>query len=302
MARKKRLNKEAIQGVIFANIPFVGFLIFGLIPLALSGYIAFNSFRGLRLDTASYVGLQNFKEVLKDDLFWESINNTWFVLLAGVTALIISLVVSALIATNVKGSKGFKVIYFVPYVCSLVAITFMWKWIYDYNYGVLNSTLMEWGWIKEPIDWLGSEEFYRTAMFVLLVWSSTGFNIILLTASLVAVPKELHEAAEIDGAGEVKRFFKITLPLISPTLFYLLIMGFIGGLQEFTRFQIMTPDGGPAYQGMTVVFYLYNKLFNASGGSNLGVATAVGWLLALLIGLVTFVNFKIQNRWVKYDQ
>lgn len=302
MAKKKRLNKEAVQGIIFANIPFLGFVIFGLIPLGLSGYIAFNTFRGLRLDTASYVGFDNFKEVLKDDLFWESINNTWFVLLAGVTALIISLVVSALIATNVKGSKGFKVIYFVPYVCSMVAITFMWKWIYDYNYGVLNSTLMDWGWIKEPIDWLGSEEFYRAAMFVLLVWSSTGFNIILLTASLVGVPKELHEAAEIDGAGEVKRFFKITLPLISPTLFYLLIMGFIGGLQEFTRFQVMTPDGGPAYQGMTVVFYLYNKLFNASGGSNLGVATAVGWLLAVLIGVVTFLNFKIQNRWVKYDQ
>ena len=302
MAKNKRLNKEEAQGILFANIPFFGFIIFGLIPLLLSVYLAFNTFRGLRLHTAQFVGLENFQKVLQDELFWQSINNTWFVLLAGITALVISLVVSALIATNVKGSKGFKVVYFVPYVCSMVAITFMWKWIYDYNYGVLNTTLMDWGWIKEPIDWLGSEDFYRAAMFVLLVWSSTGFNIILLSATLVGVPKELHEAAEIDGAGEVTRFFKITLPLISPTLFYLLVMGLIGGLQEFTRFQIMTPDGGPAYQGMTVVFYLYNKLFNASGGSDLGVATAVGWLLAILIGVVTFLNFRMQNRWVKYDR
>ena len=216
-------------------------------------------------------------------------------------ALLLSLVVSALIATNVRGAKGFKAIYFVPYVCSLVAITFMWKWIYDYNYGVLNTTLMDWGWIQEPISWLGSAEFYRTAMFVLLVWSSTGFNIILLTAALIGVPKELHEAAQIDGAGEFRRFFSITLPLISPTIFYLLIMGLIGALQEFIRFQVMTPDGGPEYQGMTVVFYLYRQLFNASGGSDLGVASAMGWIIAVLISAVTILNFSLQRRWVNYD-
>ena len=168
MAKNKRLNKEEAQGILFANIPFFGFIIFGLIPLLLSVYLAFNTFRGLRLHTAQFVGLENFQKVLQDELFWQSINNTWFVLLAGITALVISLVVSALIATNVKGSKGFKVVYFVPYVCSMVAITFMWKWIYDYNYGVLNTTLMAWGWIREPISWLGSAEYYRVAMFVLL--------------------------------------------------------------------------------------------------------------------------------------
>ena len=128
-----------------------------------------------------------------------------------------------------------------------------------------------------------------------------GFNIILLTAALIAVPRELHEAAEMDGAGEIKRFFKITLPLISPTIFYLLMVGLIGSLQEFTRFQIMTGDGGPGYQGLTVVFYLYRKLFNASGGSDLGVASAMGWIIAVLISGVTLVNFKMQKRWVNYD-
>ena len=297
----KKLRKEEVQGILFANIPFVGFCLFGMIPLLLSLYLCFHSFKGLRLNTAKPVGFANFQEIFADEMFWQSLNNTWFVVLVTVVSLIISLVVSALIATNVRGAKGFKAVYFVPYVCSMVAITFMWKWIYDYNYGVLNTTLMNWGWIKEPISWLGSESYYRTAMLILLVWSSTGYNIILLTAALLAVPKHLQEAAELDGAGEIKRFFKITLPLISPTVFYLLIMGMIGSMQEFTRFQIMTPDGGPAYQGMTVVFYLYRQLFNASGGSDLGVASAMGWVIALFITLITILNFRLQRKWVNYD-
>lgn len=298
---RKRLGKEEVQGILYANIPFFGFCLFGLIPLLLSLYLCFNSFKGLRLHTAKFVEWENFSKILQDEMFWQSLGNTAFVLVAAVVALLLSLAVSALIATNVRGAKGFKAIYFVPYVCSLVAITFMWKWIYDYNYGVLNTTLMDWGWIQEPISWLGSAEYYRTAMFVLLVWSSTGFNIILLTAALIGVPRELHEAAQIDGAGEFRRFFSITLPLISPTIFYLLIMGLIGALQEFTRFQVMTPDGGPEYQGMTVVFYLYRQLFNASGGSDLGVASAMGWIIAVLISVVTILNFRLQRRWVNYD-
>lgn len=298
---RKRLGKEEVQSILYANIPLFGFCLFGLIPLLLSLYLCFNSFKGLRLHTAKFVAWENFSKILQDEMFWQSLGNTAFVLVAAVVALLLSLVVSALIATNVRGAKGFKAIYFVPYVCSLVAITFMWKWIYDYNYGVLNTTLMDWGWIQEPISWLGSAEYYRTAMFVLLVWSSTGFNIILLTAALIGVPKELHEAAQIDGAGEFRRFFSITLPLISPTIFYLLIMGLIGALQEFIRFQVMTPDGGPEYQGMTVVFYLYRQLFNASGGSDLGVASAMGWIIAVLISAVTILNFSLQRRWVNYD-
>lgn len=298
---RKRLGKEEVQGILYANIPLFGFCLFGLIPLLLSLYLCFNSFKGLRLHTAKFVAWENFSKILQDEMFWQSLGNTAFVLVAAVVALLLSLAVSALIATNVRGAKGFKAIYFVPYVCSLVAITFMWKWIYDYNYGVLNTTLMDWGWIQEPISWLGSAEYYRTAMFVLLVWSSTGFNIILLTAALIGVPRELHEAAQIDGAGEFRRFFSITLPLISPTIFYLLIIGLIGALQEFTRFQVMTPDGGPEYQGMTVVFYLYRQLFNASGGSDLGVASAMGWIIAVLISAVTILNFSLQRRWVNYD-
>ena len=305
--KKRKSISYDKYGYLFVAPFFITFLVFQLYPI-------FFTFRTSLTDAAgwskvlnnSIVGFDSFQKLFAfgtdvSRFFWQSLGNTAFVLVAAVVALLLSLVVSALIATNVRGAKGFKAIYFVPYVCSLVAITFMWKWIYDYNYGVLNTTLMDWGWIQEPISWLGSAEYYRTAMFVLLVWSSTGFNIILLTAALIGVPRELHEAAQIDGAGEFRRFFSITLPLISPTIFYLLIMGLIGALQEFTRFQVMTPDGGPEYQGMTVVFYLYRQLFNASGGSDLGVASAMGWIIAVLISAVSILNFSLQRRWVNYD-
>lgn len=298
---KKRIKREEIQGIIFANIPLLGFVIFGLFPLVLSVYLCFHTFKGLRLNSAAFVGLENFKTILQDELFYKALGNTVFVLLATVVSLVLSLIISGLIATDVKGAKGFKVVYFVPYVCSMVAVTFMWKWIYDYNYGVLNSTLMEWGWIKEPIDWLGSADYYRVAMFGLLVWSGMGYNIILLTSALTAVSRDLYEAAAIDGATGLRKFFEITIPIISPTIFFLLVTGVNGALQAFAQFQVMTPDGGPDYQGLTVVFYLYRKLFNASGGSDLGMATATGWLIAVLIGVVTIVNFKLQRKWVNYD-
>lgn len=298
---RKKIRREEILGLIFANVPLLGFFIFGFIPLVLSVYLSFHTFKGLRLNSGVFAGFDNFKAILQDEMFFKALGNTGFVLIASIVSLLLSLVISALIATEVKGAKGFKVVYFVPYVCSMVAVTFMWKWIYDYNYGVLNSTLMEWGWITEPINWLGSAEFYRVAMFILLVWGSMGFNIILLTAALTNVSRDLYEAAEIDGATGLKKFLKITVPLISPTIFFLLVTGVNGALQEFTRFQVMTSDGGPEYQGLTVVFYLYRKLFNASGGSDLGMATATGWLIAILITVVTIINFRLQRKWVNYD-
>ena len=294
-------KREERVGWIFANIPFFGFAIFGLVPLIVSIFLSFNHFKGLRLNSAEFVGFNNFKAIFEDELFWKSISNTLFVVLAVIISLILSILISVLIASNIKGTKAFKVVYFVPYVCSLVAITFMWKWIYDYNYGVLNATLIEWGIISEKINWLGSEGYYRIAMLVLLIWSSMGFNIILLTASLTSINKELYEATAIDGANDIRQFFTITLPMLSPTIFYLLITSLIGSLQEFTRFQVMTSDGGPGQQGLTIVFYLYKKLFNASGGSDLGVASAVGWVVAVLIALVTTINFIGQKKWVNYD-
>ena len=139
-------------------------------------------------------------------------------------------------------------------------------------------------------------------MYILLIWSGTGFNIILLMAAMTNVNRNCYEAADIEGAGMFVKFFRITLPAISPTIFYLLITGIIGSLQAFTQFQVMVADGGPGYAGLTIVFYLYRELFQANGGSDIGVATAVGWILALFIAVVVAFNFWGSKKWVSYDE
>lgn len=299
---KKRINKEEIVGWTLTGIPILGFLIFGLIPLVFSFYISFNTFRGLRLNTAQWVGFDNFGKVLSDPLFWISVRNTVLVIVATILSLAISIVISTLLFQVKRGKKLYQTVFFIPYVCSMVAITFMWQWIFNYNYGVLNAILRSLGFIGENVNWLNNEGSFIFCMYVVLVWGGTGFNIILLSAALTNVNKNCYEAAELDGAGVFTKFFKITLPAISPTVFYLLITGVIGALQEFSRFQVMAPDGGPQYAGLTIVFYLYRLLFNAQGGSDIGLATSVGWILAVLIAGVVGLNFWGSKKWVSYDE
>ena len=312
-------NREELMGWLFAAIPILGFLIFGVIPLALSLYISFNHFPGLKLKEQvdeffpqlSYkitpMGLKNFGMVLGDIAFWRSVLNTLFVVFTTVVSLALSVFISMMLYHCKKGKKFFQTVFFIPYVCSMVAITFMWQLIFNADHGILNSALMAFG--LQARNWITySATRFRMVMFVIMLWSGTGFNIILLSAALTNINKSCYEAADIDGAGMFVKFFKITLPAISPTVFYLLVTGIIGSLQEFTRFQIMLPSENSSVGGanITIVYYLYNKLTSASRLTNdikgIGVASAVGWILALMIGLVTFANFKISKKWVSYDE
>ena len=312
-------NREEVMGWIFAGIPILGFLIFGVIPLVLSFYISVNHFPGLQLTgkvdeffpelsyTVTFRGFENFKMVLTDPDFWKAVLNTLYVVFTTIISLALSIFISMMLFNCKRGKKFFQTVFFIPYVCSLVAITFMWQWIFNTEYGILNSVILQFGGTAK--NWITySPGRFRLVMFVVMLWSGTGFNIILLSAALTNINKSCFEAAEIDGAGMFTKFFKITLPAISPTVFYLLVTGIIGSLQEFTRFQIMLPGENSSVGGanITIVYYLYNKLTSASRLPNdikgIGVASAVGWILALMIGLVTFVNFKISKKWVSYDE
>lgn len=307
--KKHWTNQEEVMGWIFAGIPILGFLIFGMIPLVLSLYVSFHHFDGLKLTSdysdelfpyiVKFVGFENFGKVLTDQKFWQSVVNTLFVVFTTVVSLAVSVFISMMLFNCKRGKKLFQTVFFIPYVCSLVAVTFMWQWIFDKDQGILNSIILLCG--GDPVNWISySPGLFRLVMFVVMLWSGTGFNIILLTAALTNINKSCYEAAEIDGAGMFVKFFKITLPAISPTVFYLLITGLIGSLQEFTRFQIMVGRDTSAVGGanITIVYYLYNKLTS----NDIGVASAVGWVLALMIGLVTFANFKISKKWVSYDE
>ena len=318
--KRRWTNQEEVMGWLFTGIPLLGFLIFGVVPLALSFYISFNFFPGSPslqpiegdgLFDVSYPivfrGLKNFGFVLSDPLFWKSVGNTLFVVLTTIISLAVSVFISMMLYNCKRGKKFYQTVFFIPYVCSLVAITFMWQWIFSQESGgILNSVVQVFG--GKPQKWITySPDRFRAVMFIILLWSGTGFNIILLSAALTNIKKSCYEAADIDGAGMFVKFFKITLPAISPTLFYLLITGIIGSLQEFTRFQILLADENSTVgnANITIVKYLYDKIKMADRNNietGVGIASAVGWILAAFIGLVTFANFKISKKWVSYDE
>ena len=294
--KKKGVTKEGVAGFLMSFIPVLGFLIFGLIPMLLAIIMAFMNIRGFNFNGATWVGLNNFIEVLHDDMFWQSIVNTLYMSVSTFLNIALSLIIAFLLSKNIKGKKVFRTIYFVPYVCSVAAITLMWTWIFNTRFGVVNNVFKAWG--LEPKDWFNDEDLFIPVLILMGVWSGTGYGIILYSAALTNVNSALYEAAKVDGANSFKSFLHITLPAISPTTFYLLIMGIIGALQEFARPQIISGSGGPNNVGVTVVFYLYRRGFTYF---EMGPASATAWLLALAIVFVTIINFVVSKLWVNYD-
>ena len=213
----------------------------------------------------------------------------------------IGLLLASYLKNLAKGSKVLRLIYYLPAVSSAVAINIIWRYIFDMDYGILNVIF------GTNVPWLGTSNKWliRIAIMIKNTWSAIGGTMLLYLAGLNSISESYYEAAEIDGANKFQKFFKITVPLLSSTTFYLLVVGLIGGLQEFTRFQainsvnsnLISPTG-PDNAGLTIVFYLYNKAFLTNGG--LGIAAATSWLLAILTTIITIINFKFSKRWV-YD-
>ena len=302
--KKGKWKKEYTQGIIMASIPIVGIFIFAGIPLIFSLYFSVTKLNGYILEDAQFLGWTNMfdnnKYILIDPKFWQSVRNTFYAALALPLSIVIGLLISVLLNQNIRGKKLYRTIFFIPYVCSLVAVVITFKSIYNYNYGPLNDILEIFG--MERVRWLNDENYYMPAMIFMGVWTGTGFNIILFSAALTNINKSCYEAASIEGAGKFRQFFAITLPAISPTTFYLLVMGLIGSLQDFARFQAMTPDGGPAQSGMTMVFYLYNMGFRNTFSYGMGYAAAAAWIVAVFVIALTVVNFKVSKKWVHYDE
>lgn len=290
-------RRDNIEGFLFAVAPVLRFLVFGLAPLALGLVMAFFSMQyTYDITECEFCGFDNFKEVLNDPVFWESIGNTFYIALSWVFSMIIAIVIAVFLSKKIKGKNFFRTVYFLPFVCSMVAITLMWQVLLDVNYGVINQIIEFFG--GTAIDWKGDPDWYIPGLILMTVWSTTGYKIIILTAALTTVNKSYYEAASIDGANSWHKFWHVTIPAISPTIFYLFVTGLINVLQEFTRSQVWDQNGGPNGKGLTIVFYLYRNAFKYS---NMGQASAVAWLLAILIIIITILNFAFSKKWVKYD-
>ena len=266
------------------------FAVFGVFPLLFSLYLAFQSWEPTSgIDAMEYVGLANFAFALEDEWFWKSLKNTaWLALASGVPQHLVAIPLAVFIHTSFKRLRdGVIGAYFLPYITSTVAIAIMFSSLFSTDFGLINAGLQALLGI-ENIDWLGKPENIKPAIAFIVFWRYIGFNMVLYLAALQTIPKDLYEAATMDGAGRLQQFFHITLPSLRPMIFFGVTLSVIGGLQLFEEPFILTGGKGGADQSaMTSAVYLYRMAFDFN---DFGGASAMSWLLFVVVALMTWLT------------
>ncbi len=287
------LQGEYKTGYLFALPWLLGFLIFTLGPLLASIYLSFTSYDVL--NPPNFIGLGNYKTLFHDPLFWKSLYNTFYMVIIGVPVnIIVAFSIALLLNVEVKGIALYRAIYYLPSITPVVASSILWLWILNADFGILNSTLALFG-IRGP-NWLTDPGWAKLAIIMMGAWGAGGGMLIYL-AGLKNIPEQLYEAAEIDGANLWYKFWNITIPMISPTLFFNLIMGIIGTFQIFTQAYIMT-GGGPLDSTLFYVYYLFNNAFSYF---KMGYACSMAWILFLVVLALTAIQLKLASYWVYYE-
>jgi multiple sugar transport system permease protein len=288
--------RDAVRGWLFIGPLILGILAFQAVPVAVSIFASFTNWDGIT--TPRLLGLDNYARMFTaDPQFWEVLGNT-VLFTAGVIPL--TTVAALLLAVLCNGKTQrvsntfFRTVYFTPYVTSIVAIGLVWGQFFAPS-GVLNQFLQVFG-ISGP-SWLTDTSWAMPAVILVSAWHGIGYPMVILLAGLQAIPDSLYEAAKLDGAGPVRQFFRITIPLLTPQLFFVLITQIISSFQVFALIFVMT-KGGPGTSTNVYIYYLYQNGFTFG---NLGYASAMAWVLFLIIGLVTFIQLRLQRRWVFYN-
>ena len=291
-----RNSKSERAGYLFILPWLLGLLLFTIGPMLFSLLLAFSKWDIITgVKSIEWVGVDNFRAIFQDDLFYQSLKVTFVFALVSVPLYqILSLLAAMLLNMRSRGMKLFRLIYFMPSVIPAVAVSMMWVMIFNPEYGILNRALALFG-IQGPA-WLQDPSYALGALIVMGIWG-IGNTIIIYLSGLQGVSEELYEAAELDGAGRLRRFSSITLPMISPTIFFNLIMGIIGGFQYFTQAFVMT-NGGPLNSTLFYNLYLYNKAFQ---DYEMGYASALSWILFVIILVFTLLVIRSSSMWVYYQ-
>jgi cellobiose transport system permease protein len=275
---------------------FVIFGVVGLFPLLYTSYLSLFD-RELLDFESTFIGFDNYTELLQDSQFWNALFNTIsiFVLSTG-PQIVVAVAVAALLNTRLRMPTAWRVGVLVPYVVSLVAVGLIFANLFGSNYGLINSLFEAVG--LDRIDWQSNWFASHLAIATMVNWRWTGYNALIVLAAMKAIPKEIHEAALIDGASAMRRFFSVTLPLLRPTLIFVVVTSTIGGLQIFTEpklFDTMpgSNNGGAENQFQTITLYMYQTAFETQ---NLGYASAIAWVLFLVIIIFAVVNFLLTRR------
>ena len=291
--RRTLLWSEARDGYLFI-LPWVfGFIIFTAGPMLASLYISFT--RWEIVTPSVWVGGAQYVKLFSDDRFWLSLYNTSYYVFIGVPLhLLFALLAALAVNMNLRGIHFFRTAYYVPSLTPVVANSILWVWIFHPEWGLANAFL-EWIGL-EGLYWLQDPRLAKPALIVMSFWSIGGQMVILL-AGLKGIPMELYEAAAIDGANWWSRFWRVTLPLLTPALFFNLIIAIIGAFQVFTQAYIMT-EGGPNYSTLFYLLYLFRAAFE---NFRMGYASAMAWVLFIIVLTFTALQFMLSDRWVFYE-
>lgn len=295
LGRSQRANEE-LWAYLFISPWLIGFLVFTAGAMAYSLGVSF--WETNFLNTNEFVGLANYERMAADPLFWKSLRVTFlYTALTVPLATILALAIALLLNQRLRFSAFFRTVYYLPAVVSGVAVALLWAWVLDPNDGLLNNLLRLVG-IEGP-RWFASEEWAVPGLVLIALWG-TGTNMLLYLAGLQSIPTELKEAARIDGAGPVRGFFGVTLPLLTPTIFFNVVLNVIGSFQVFTQAYVLT-KGGPNNATLTMVMYLYKRGFGEFGQFEFGYASAIAWALFAIILAFTLILVRSQSRWVHYE-
>lgn len=298
-SRARRPRRRLGRGEVWAAYGFllpnlIGFLIFTLVPVLAALVISLTNWD--LLQPAKWVGLANYAQLMQDPLFGQVLRNTAIYVLGTVPAqMAIALLVALALNQEIPGKLFFRTAYFMPVVASTVAVALVWRWIFNADFGLLNEALYALG-MSHPPNWLASTHWALPAIMIMSVWQQIGYSMVLFLAGLQGVPAHLHEAARIDGASSIQRFFFITVPMLTPTTFFVMVISVINSFQVFDQALIMT-EGGPANATNTIVFHIYRNAFQYF---HMGYAAAMAWVLFGIIFVVTLAQFRYQQRWVHY--
>ncbi len=295
---KKIGRREAWAGYIFASPWLIGFFVFMAYPLVASIYFSFCDYSVLKPPV--WVGLDNYKALVNDDLFWTALKNTLlYAILALPAGMATAIILAMLLNAKIKGMAVYRTFFFIPSLVPQVSLAILWMWVLNGEHGVLNPILNP---ILNKIhltgpNWMGDPNWSKPALVIMSVWG-VGNAVLIYLAGLQDVPTQLIEAAELDGANSWQKTRNVTIPMISPVILFNLIMGIIGTLQVFTVPYIMFPNGAPARSTYFYAVYLYDNAFRYH---KMGYASAMGWIMFVMILVLTLGSLRLTEKHVHYQ-
>lgn len=298
--KKKRITPRKLKtwgyAYLFIAPTLLGVVILNLWGVVQSIYYSFQESKGFA--PSKFIGFDNYIRLFQDSEVWLSLKNVFvYALLTVPLGVIFSLLLAVLLNTKIRGKGFFRCIYFLPVVSAPAAVALVWKWLYNKDFGLFNQMLSALG-ITGP-DWLGNPDMAMISVAIVGIWSTVGYNMILLLAGLQDVPGELYEAAEIDGAGAFQKFCKITVPMVSPTLFFVVVTSVISALQVFDVIYMMFETSSPSFRSVESIVYLFYRY--TFGNYNRGYGSTIVVFLFVIIMILTAIQMKLQKKWVHYN-